>query len=100
MLEATGEWSDDHKWVQVRGGEIGLVWCCADYVTERTDAFRVTNESKRKIKIRSKPVNGKVTGYLKPGRSLTISRVVLGWGKCKSGWIDLEYLIEEEIPDV
>ena len=56
----------------------------------------MTNENRSSIKIRKRPVNGTVIGYLKPGKTLTITQVVLGWGKCKYGWVDLGYLVEIE----
>lgn len=93
-VDATGKWSDDHKWIEVVGGESGTVWCSMAYLTERPHSFKVLNEHKTGVKIRKTPVNGTVVGYLKPGKTLTITQVVLGWGKCKSGWIDLQYLVE------
>lgn len=95
-LEGTGNWSKDHLWVEVVAGENGVAWCDIRYLTERTDSFKVRNYGRKPVKIRSHPVNGRIVGYLKPNKTLTISRVVLGWGRCKSGWIDLECVIEEE----
>ena len=34
-LELTGEWSDDHTWVEVIGGETGTVWVSIRYISER-----------------------------------------------------------------
>lgn len=96
LVEATGKWSDDHKWVEIKGGEGGTVWCMARYLTERTESFKAVNEGRKSVNIRKSPVEGKVVGKLKGGRMIKISQVVLGWGKCKSGWIDLEYLCEVE----
>ena len=96
LVEPTGEWSTDHQWVEIFGGETGTVWCSIKYLTERSEPFKVTNENRSSIKIRKRPVNGTVIGYLKPGKTITITQVVLGWGKCKSGWVDLGYLVEIE----
>lgn len=96
VIEATGKWSDDHNWIEVKAGEDGTVWCKACYLTERMDSFVASNEGKRAVKIRKRPIDGKVVGYLKGGRTLKITQVVLGWGKCNSGWIDLGYLCEVE----
>ena len=52
------------------------------------------NEDYNKIKIRSRPVKGKITGYLKKGKAIEIQLVVLGWGKCEKGWIDMDLLEE------
>lgn len=95
MVEATGKWSEDKKWVEIKGGEGGTVWCMAKYLTERTDSFVASNEGRKAVKIRKSPVDGKVVGYLKGGKTVKISQVILGWGKCKTGWIDLSYLCEE-----
>ena len=97
VIESTGKWSDDRKWVEIKGGEGGTVWCMAKYLTERMDCFVASNEGRRSVKIRNVPVDGKVVGYLKGGKAVKISQVILGWGKCKSGWIDLDYLCEVEI---
>lgn len=86
---ATGQWSDDRKWVEVYGGETGVVWCDARYLTETVDEIVVCNLGYNKIKIRKRPIDGRVTGYLYKGRELHIDRIVLGWGHCKKGWIDL-----------
>jgi len=95
IVTSTGNWSDDMKWVEVKGGENGTCWCSSNYLTERLREFTVENEHKTKIKIRSTP-GGKVRSYLKPGGKLKITQVVLGWGKSSRGWVDLEYLIEIE----
>ena len=96
---STGKWSDDRKWVEVYGGEAGTCWCYVQYLNERTESFKALNECGHKVKIRKTPVDGKVTGYLKNGKTVTITQVVLGWGKCKTGWIDLGYLVELENED-
>lgn len=93
-LQATGRFSKDGKWVEVKGGECGYVWVSVDYVTERRRSFYCENENNKKVKIRRSPVTGKVVGYLKQGKTIEITQVVLGWGRCKTGWIDLEYLVE------
>ena len=95
-VESTGKWSNDHQWVEIYGGEDGTVWCSIRYLTERPMPFKVQNEGRKSVKIRKTPVDGKVVGYLKSGQTTTITQVVLGWGKCKSGWIDIGYLVELE----
>lgn len=91
----TGKFSKNHLWIEILAGECGTVWCDIRYLTERKEPFKVRNLGKSTVKIRKRPVIGKVIGYLKPNRTLTISQVVLGWGRCKSGWIDLTCVIEE-----
>ena len=94
IIEATGKWSDDYRWVEVYGGEPGSVWVKISYVSERKGHCLFKNEDYNKVKIRKRPVQGKVIGYIKRGQSIDISQVVLGWGKCDKGWVDLSFLNE------
>lgn len=89
------DWSKDHHWIEVTGGETGTVWVWWEYVTERIDTFTVRNNFGSKVKIRKEPY-GTVTGYLKNNKTLVIDRVIFGWGHSKRGWIDLKYVTEEE----
>ena len=95
-LSPTGKWSADHKWVEVFGGEGGTVWCSVNYLNERKDVFTVYSLNPGKIRIRKYPGAGKVTGSVRKGQKLEITQVVMGYGKCKRGWVDLSYFIEEE----
>ena len=95
-LTPTGRISQDCEWVEVYGGETGTVWVAARYVTERMDGFTVKNLNNGRIRIRAKlGGKGKLKGYVGHGKSIVIDRVVLGWGHCSRGWVDLEYFIEE-----
>ena len=94
-VQATGEWSNDYHWIEIIGGETGTVWCDIRYLTERKGTFTVKNLKKTPVKIRKFPFKGKITGYLKNGKSVVIEQVVLGWGRCEQGWIDLFYVDEE-----
>ena len=96
VVTATGRWSKDHKWVEIDHSEFGLLWCSYKYVTERTDSFLIETLWDSPIKIRKEPISGRVTGYLKKGKTMEIYQVVLGWGRCSAGWIDLDYCIEIE----
>lgn len=97
QIELTGRWSDDHDWVEVIAGEAGNCWVARQYVTEREEPFTVYNRDYSKVKIRKKPYDkSKVTGYLRKGREIVIEKVILGWGKCRLGWIDLYYVEEED----
>ena len=93
-LEATGEWSKNHEWVEVYGGETGTVWCSIKYLSEIREPVTYENRGKAKIKIRKKPFDGKVISYLRGGRTIEILQIVNGWGRCKLGWIDMSYLVE------
>ena len=93
-LTATGEWSEDNHWIEVYGGESGTVWVYADYVSERKEGFTVKNLDHQQVKIRSRPVDGKLKGYLKKNKTIEVDQVVLGWGKTPRGWIDLDYVEE------
>ena len=95
-ITPTGEWSHDKKWVEVKGGETGTVWVRLSYVTEEWGVFTYRNTSTKKVKIRKGPVNGKLVGYLGANKTVDIDQVVLGWGHCKRGWIDMTYLEKDE----
>lgn len=94
-LTPTGEWSKDHKWVEIYGGESGIVWCNIKYLNEIKEPEIYTNRGKQKVKIRKRPFDGKVISYLKGGRSIEVTQIVNGWGKTRRGWIDLSYLVGE-----
>ena len=97
ILELTGRWSDDNCWVEVYAGEAGACWVARQYVNERTEPFMVVNRDYNRVKIRKKPSEkGRVSGYLRKNREVQITQVLLGWGKCKLGWIDLYYVEEED----
>lgn len=97
ILELTGRWSNDRDWVEVYSGESGASWVARQYVTERTESFFVINNEYPKVKIRKRPSEkSKVSGYLRKGHEIEITQVLLGWGKCKLGWIDLSYVQEED----
>jgi len=96
VLQATGEWSEDHHWIEIVGGETGCVWVYADYVNEIDYSFLVWNVDYNKVKIRSRPIDGKIVGYLKRDRSIEITQVLMGWGRCSKGWINLD-LVEENV---
>lgn len=96
-LRSTGKWSRNYEWVEVEGGEVSKVWCYYCYLTEELTPYIAVNEDYASVKIRSKPCKGKLRGYLKKGESIEITQVVLGWGKCDRGWIDLGYLKEEDL---
>ena len=93
-LTETGEWSENYQWVEVEGGETGTVWVHINYVSERRHYF-VTNEKHKTVKVRKWPVVGKITHYIKKGQVVDIEQCVLGWGKTKWGWVDLDYFVEE-----
>jgi hypothetical protein len=65
-------------------------------VTERIAPYTATNANNGKIKIRKLPGEGRVTGYVKHGKSIEIDQVIFNYGHCRQGWVDLDYLIEED----
>ena len=87
--------SKNHHWIEVIGGETGTVWIWWEYLTERTDEFRVWNSSGSTIKVRKEPF-GTVIGYLKKEAEAIIDQVIFGWGRTERGWIDLNYTTEED----
>lgn len=95
-IQSTGRWSKNHRWVEICHPEYGNLWCSYEFVTERIEPFTVETLWDEPIKIRKQPVDGRISGYLRKGRTVEITQVVLGWGKCAKGWIDLSYCIETE----
>ena len=93
IITLTGEWSDDHKWVEAIGGETGTVWVSIRYISERKH-FTAQNLYYKEVKVRDWPVKGKVHHIIKKGQTVEIEQVILGWGKTKWGWVDLYYLEE------
>lgn len=93
ILEAWG-WSEKHHWIEVTGGEMGTVWVCWEYVTERLDESTWYNATGSKVKIRKEPF-GTVIGYLPKDKDIVVDRIVLGWGHFSKGWVDLSYFEEE-----
>ena len=94
-LIPTGKWSKDHMWVEVIHPEENTVWVNINFVSERLDIFEVYTLNDQPIKVRSKPETGKVKKYLRKDEHVEITQVVMGYGKCKYGWLNLGYFIEE-----
>lgn len=90
-LQPTGQWSKDHCWIEVEGGETGTVWVNIRYVSESLLGYEVTNVSDTKVKVRKHPVNGGVKGYIRKGKTIELTQIVLGWGRYSGGWVDLSY---------
>lgn len=93
-LYPTGKWSKNHEWIEVEGGETGTVWVSIQYVTEEMRPREMRNAIVGRIKIRKKPINGKLAGYLGEDKTVMIDRILLGWGHCEKGWINMDYLEE------
>ena len=89
-------WSKDHHWIEAEAGEGGTVWVWWEYLNEQEEEYSVWwNDSGTRIKIRKEPF-GRVVGYLKRDGEVVVDRIVFGWGKCERGWIDLQFLTEED----
>lgn len=93
QLYPTGRVSEDRMWIEVRSTEGDLVWCNVNYLTETMNVLHVYTLWEDGVKIRSRPGGGKVTGTAKREQVLEITQVVMGYGKCSKGWIDMEYFI-------
>lgn len=87
-------WSKNHKWVEVLGGENGTVYVYYEYITERTDIYKVKNLMRGKVRIRRTPVNGGVVGYVKENQTVKIYQTIFGWGRTDKGWVDLNCFYE------
>lgn len=94
-LTPTGRWSKDHQWLEIVSAENDLVWCSINYLTERKEVIHVFSLNDQRIAIRKCPGYGKVTGYVCKGQILEITQVIMGYGRCDKGWIDLSYFIED-----
>lgn len=93
QLQPTGRMSDDRQWVEVITSESDLVWCNVNYLTETRNLLHVYTLWEDGVKIRSRPGSGKVTGTARKEKVLDITQVVMGYGKCSKGWVDMEYFI-------
>ena len=84
---------NDQGWVLVEGGETGVVWCKAEYLSENETVRKWKNTSGGSVNLRKNPsVESKRVGRIKAGRVMRIAAEVFGWGYIKDqGWIDLSY---------
>lgn len=83
------------NWVEVYGGETGTVWCSADYLSEINEPVVFENISSGRVRSRTTP-NGKARGWVHSNESVTVTRIVNGWGYVEDcGWVSLEYFIEK-----
>lgn len=87
-------------WVLIEGGETGVVWCKAEYLSDSPVARKWQNISGGSVNLRKNPsYEAKCIGRIKAGRIVRITAEVFGWGYIKDqGWIDLEYftVVEKE----
>lgn len=95
-LKPTGRMSEDRMWVEIRTWEDDLVWCNINYLTETQKVLHVYTLWESGVKIRSAPGGGRVTGTARREQMLEITQVVLGYGRCSKGWIELDYFIIDE----
>lgn len=93
QLMPTGRMSKDRQWVEVMTAEGDLVWCSINYLSETTELLHVYNLWDEGVRIREKPGCGRVTGIAKKEQILDITQIVMGYGKCDRGWIDMDYFI-------
>lgn len=93
-VEPTGQTHGD--WIEVVGGETGTVWCSMDYLSETDEAFHCVNTSGGRVRVRSCP-DGKPCGWIAADQTVTISRVVNGWGYVEhKGWVSLSFFSKGE----
>ena len=84
---------NDNGWVLVEGGETGVVWCKAEYLSESETVRKWKNVSGGSVNLRKNPsCEAKRVGRIKAGRVMRITAEVFGWGYIKDqGWVDLSY---------
>lgn len=79
------------EWAEVVGGESGTSFCKIKYLSEIREPVSFTNTSGGRVRVRHNPVDGKTVGWIEAGKTVTVSKQILGWGYTKSGWVDLSY---------
>lgn len=77
-------------WIEIIGGESGTSYVSSEFVSETAEPFEATNVSGGRIRVR-KTIDGKAIGYVKDGRTVTVTRTISGWGYIGTGWVMLEY---------
>ena len=84
---------NDTGWVLCEGGETGVVWCKAEYLSESETIRKWKNTSDGSVNLRKNPsAESKRVGRIKAGRVMRITAEVFGWGYIKDqGWVDLSY---------
>ena len=84
---------NDTGWVLVEGGETGVVWCKAEYLSDSDTIREWKNTSSGSVNVRKNPsYDSKRVGRIKAGRVMRITAEVFGWGYIKNqGWVDLSY---------
>ena len=84
---------NDTGWVLVEGGETGVVWCKAEYLSDNDTIRKWKNTSGGSVNVRKNPsCDSKRVGRIKAGRVMRITAEVFGWGYIKDqGWVDLSY---------
>ena len=92
MLEAI---SFDGEWVEVIGGESGTSYVKAQYLSELQEPAYFRNVSGGRVRVRKSPESSRTTAWVSSGQRIKISRVLLGWGYTKDGWVDLQYFQKE-----
>jgi len=95
ILTPTGRVSQDQMWIEIKTAEGDLVWCNVNYLSERREVIHVYTLWEDGIKIRQNRGSGRVTGKAMQNEILEITQVVMGYGKCSRGWVDLSYFIED-----
>lgn len=78
--------STNGNWIEVVGGETGTSYVDSRYVSETFEPYSATNNSGGRVKIRES-IDGKVVGYVKAEKTVTISRTINGWGYIGKGWV-------------
>ena len=80
-------------WVKCKGGETGIIWCKAEYLSESKVVRKWKNISGGSVNIRRNPsTETRREGTLKAGRVVRVAAEVFGWGYIKDqGWVDLSY---------
>lgn len=78
-------------WAEVIGGESGTSFVKAKYLSTVLEQAKYKNISCGRVKVRKEPVSGSIAAWIPTDKIVTVHAIVSGWGRIRSGWIDLSY---------
>ena len=79
------------NWIKVLGGETGIVWCSAKYLSEVSEReLYYINTSGGRVFIRN-TISGEKIGYVNDNKTICVTNVINNWGYIGNGWIDLSF---------
>lgn len=85
-------------WVEAVGGETGTVFCKAEYLTEYEIDAKYANTSGGRVFIHKElgDDDTDVNLIVDAGKSVTITRVLHGYGYMGRGWVEMRFFERED----